>query len=367
MRLKLVNLTKKFTTLRGAIIAVDNLSLAIQDNEFFVLLGPSGCGKTTLLNLIAGLEKPSDGEIWFDDMVVASPRKRIFATPKERNVAMVFQSYALYPHLNVFENIAFPLRIGRTKKDTIMGAVRKAASMLEISNLLKAKPSELSGGQRQRVAIARAIVRQPSIFLLDEPLSNLDAQLRSSTRSELSNLQRRLGITTIYVTHDQVEAMSLGDRIAILKDGRIQQIGSPEELYEKPINKFVATFIGSPPMNLLGISLIEEGGIFYIIVNGKKVKLPDEKKRDWEKLKSKSCVFGIRPEHICINRVKETKNFPAKITAIEPLGREMLYRVSLGKHELTLLTSDKGAKEGEMVEIEFDLKQAHIFANTNDR
>ena len=371
MNLKLINLTKKFFSLRGEIIALEDINLEIQDKEFFVLLGPSGCGKSTLLNLIAGLEKPTTGEIWYDNRLVASAKKRVFHTPKERNVAFVFQSYALYPHLNVFENIAFPLRIVRTKKSIIKEAVEKVAFTLEISTLLPAKPGELSGGQRQRVAIARAIVRHPTVFLLDEPLSNLDAQLRVVMRAELKNLQRKLGITTIYVTHDQVEAMTLGDRIAILRDGKLEQIGTPNELYERPINTFVATFIGSPPMNLLETSFIEQEGIFYVIIGDRKVRMPEDKTKDLKKLKEKSCILGIRPEHIYISRVsmrsgetspsKASQTFKAKIGSLEPLGREMLVHILLDNYRLSVLTGETGFKEGEIVDIELDLRKAHIF------
>ena len=227
MRLLIDSLAKRYKSLRGPVFALNGVSLEIEDGEFFVLLGPSGSGKSTLLNLISGLEKPTMGDIWFDGSLVASGSKKVFWSPRDRNVAFVFQSYALYPHLNVFENIAFPLRIKGVKKAQVKRAVEETASKLEISGLLCAKPGELSGGQRQRVAIARAIVRRPSTFLLDEPLSNLDPQLRFTMRSELKDLQRNLGITTVYVTHDQIEAMSLGDRIAVLRDGGIEQIGAP--------------------------------------------------------------------------------------------------------------------------------------------
>ncbi|MFQ5867103.1 MAG: ABC transporter ATP-binding protein [bacterium] len=378
MILKLINLTKKFFPLRGQITALNDINLEIQDKEFFVLLGPSGCGKSTLLNLIAGLEKPTSGEVWYNDRLVASTKKRVFLMPKDRNVAFVFQSYALYPHLNVFENIAFPLRIIGTKQRIIKEAVEKVASTLGISSLLAAKPGELSGGQRQRVAIARAIVRHPTVLLLDEPLSNLDAQLRLSMRAELKNLQRKLGITTIYVTHDQVEAMTLGDRIGILKDGKLEQMGTPNELYERPINTFVATFIGSPPMNLLETSFIEEEGIFYIILGDRKVRTPANKTKDLKKLKAKSCILGIRPEHIYISPVRNkpseatvplrarisngvSQSFKAKIDSLEPLGREMLLHILLNKYKCSVLTPDTGFKEGEIVDVELDLRKVHIF------
>lgn len=362
MRLKIGDLEKEFSSMRGSIVALDKVSLEIEEGEFFVLLGPSGCGKSTLLNVIAGLENPTRGQIWFDDKLVASSEKGIFLTPKERNVAMVFQSYALYPHLNVFENIAFPLRIVKAKENTIRDSVNKAASMLGIDNLYRAKPAELSGGQRQRVAIARAMVREPQIFLLDEPLSNLDAQLRLSTRSELKNLQRKLGITTVYVTHDQMEAMALGDRIAILKDGRIEQLGSSSELYEKPKNTFVAKFIGSPSINLLEASLVKEEGIFNLAISDKRVKIPDITVLNMEMVEVGSCIFGIRPEDINIKPEKTGQALQVKIDSIEPLGRETLFYFSIGEKRLSALSRDAELKEGELVNVEFDLQKAHFFA-----
>jgi len=365
MKLRLVELTKKFFSKHGSILAVDNVNLEINSGEFFVLLGPSGCGKTTMLNLIAGLEKPTRGEIWFDKRLVASASKKVFLPPRARNVAMVFQSYALYPHLTVFENIAFPLRISRTKEHLIKESVQKVASMLAISDLLDRKPGELSGGQRQRVAIARAIVRKPNIFLLDEPLSNLDAQLRASTRGELKNLQRNLGVTTIYVTHDQIEAMSLGDRIAVLKDGRIVQIGTPDELYENPVNPFVATFIGSPPMNLFKVSINYDKGGFFIPIGNMKIKLPDDKAEKIKRLKSKHCIIGIRPEHIYINPSRAKQKLKGKITSIEPLGKDLLLHISIGENKFTVLTPKVRLKEGETVEVEFDPEKIHIFEIQN--
>jgi multiple sugar transport system ATP-binding protein len=224
------------------VAAVNEVNLEIQDGEFFVLLGPSGCGKSTLLNLAAGLERPTGGEIWIGDQLVAAPPKRIFLSPRERNVAMVFQSYALYPHMTVFENISFPLEMAGDNSKTIEKSVKEAADRVAIAHLLGARPSERSGGQRQRVAIARAIVRRPSLFLLDEPLSNLDVRLRVSTRNEIKALQRSLGVTTLYVTHDQEEAAALADRIALIREGQIEQIGTPQELQENPATPFAREF-----------------------------------------------------------------------------------------------------------------------------
>jgi ABC-type sugar transport system ATPase subunit len=253
VRVAIKNLTKKY----GAVQAVKDLDLDIGDKEFFVLLGPSGCGKTTALLCIAGLLRPDDGEIWFDDKLVTSPQSDIYLRPQERGVAMVFQDYALYPHMTVFRNISFPLEVTGTSKNEIETRVKATAELLGMSQLLDRKPKQLSGGQRQRVALGRAIVREPKIFLMDEPLANLDAKLRVYMRVELKKLHQRLGTTTVYVTHDQVEAMSLGDRVAVLRDGVLQQVATPSELYDTPKNVFVAGFIGSPPMNMLSGKLLE--------------------------------------------------------------------------------------------------------------
>ncbi|MCD6459078.1 ABC transporter ATP-binding protein [bacterium] len=273
MKIALNSLAKKFFSLRKDHYAVKNLSLEINDKDFFVLLGPSGCGKSTTLNLMAGLEKPTSGEISFNDKIVASPAKKIFLSPKERNIAMVFQNYALYPHLNTFDNIAFPLKILKMNKTDIKKSVEQTADILKLSHLLKSKPNELSGGERQRVAIARAIVRKPDLFLLDEPLSNLDARLRTSTRAELKKLQRRLNVTTVYVTHDQVEAMTLADKIAVMNNGKIEQVGTPDELYDNPANIFTASFIGNPPMNIFKTKIMEQNNSFFIQIGNTKLKL----------------------------------------------------------------------------------------------
>ena len=360
MRIRMVNLTKIFSSIRGKVVALEDINLEIKDSEFFVLLGPSGCGKSTLLNLVAGLEKPTSGEIWFADKLVASSQKKIFLTPKERNVAMVFQSYALYPHLNVFENIAFPLRIQKTKDSVIKEKVIKAAEMVGISDLLNAKPAELSGGQRQRVAIARAIVRKPDVFLLDEPLSNLDAQLRMATRTELKQLQQSLGTTTIYVTHDQVEAMTLGDRVAVLRNGKIEQVGTPEELYNNPVNPFVATFIGLPPMNLIEATIVEENKEYFAVIDGNKLKIPVEKQRDIV-TKNKKLILGIRPEDIYISSDKKENIFETKIISVEPLGRELIIYVLLGNQKISVLSTNKELKKNQMLLIEFNISKIHLF------
>ena len=357
MRLQLDGLSKHFLSLRGKVKAVRGVDLTIEDGEFFVLLGPSGCGKSTILNLIAGLEKPASGEILFGSRLAASVEKRVFLSPGERNVAFVFQSYALYPHLSVFENIAFPLRVARTPKKEVAEAVERVAGPLGISGLLAAKPAELSGGQQQRVAIGRAIVRRPDVFLLDEPLSNLDAQLRASTRAELKRLQRSLGVTTVYVTHDQVEAMTLGDRIAVLKNGRVEQVGTPEELYERPVNPFVATFIGSPPMNLIETSLEKDKGGLAVMLGGKSFTLPGERAVG---LAPGACLLGIRPEHIGV-AASAADAITATVLAVEPLGRELLVHMVAGGHRLTALTSVRAIKESAPTRAVPDMSKAHFF------
>ncbi len=281
--------TRAITKVFDEVRAVDGIDLTAREGEFVVLLGPSGCGKTTLMRMIAGLETPTAGDVLIDGKVVTE------LPPRARNVAMVFQSYALYPHLTVFKNIAFPLRAQGMERSALQEKVRWAAGMFKIGHLLDRKPRQLSGGERQRVALARALVREPVVFLLDEPLSNLDAKLRTSARDELQQLQRRIGTTTIYVTHDQIEAMGLGDRIAVLNQGKVHQVGTPQEVYHRPADTFVATFIGSPPMNL-----VEQDGI----------------------------IMGFRPEHFLPREVLgadgDVVHFPFHVTRLEYLGADRL-------------------------------------------
>jgi multiple sugar transport system ATP-binding protein len=284
-RVRFDKLTKSFGTVR----VLEELDLTINEGEFFTFVGPSGCGKSTILNMIAGLENPSGGRIYFDEQPIN------FVPTRERDVAMVFQSYALYPHLSVFDNIAFPLKMRKTAKNTINVEVERTASILGIGELLRRKPRELSGGQRQRVALARAIIRKPRVFLLDEPLSNLDARLRIDMRAELKLLHQRLQITTIYVTHDQEEAMGLSERIAVLHGGRVQQCGTPHEIYTRPANIFVAGFLGSPPMNFLPAK-IKSAAPPEIEISGKILQLPDRQLPH-----DGNIVIGVRPEDLVLS------------------------------------------------------------------
>ena len=289
--LSLRNIQKVY---QGGVQAVSDFNLEIEDKEFLILVGPSGCGKSTTLRMIAGLEEITGGQLYIGDELMND------VAPKDRDIAMVFQSYALYPHMTVFDNMAFGLKLRKTPKDEIKRRVEEAARILDITHLLDRKPKALSGGQRQRVALGRAIVREPKVFLFDEPLSNLDAKLRAQMRTELTKLHYRLGTTFIYVTHDQIEAMTMGDRIVVMKDGFIQQVDNPQALYDKPCNIFVAGFIGSPQMNFVDATLVEEDGKIYFTFGKYKIPLPAAK-ADNEKVRAsigKEVVVGIRPEGI---------------------------------------------------------------------
>jgi multiple sugar transport system ATP-binding protein len=295
------------------ITVVHGIDLEVKPKEFVVLVGPSGCGKSTTLRMLAGLEEISGGRVSIDDNLVNN------VAPKDRDVAMVFQNYALYPHLSVAENIAFGLRIRKVPKDEIQRMVSEVAETLELTPLLERRPADLSGGQRQRVAMGRAIVRHPKVFLFDEPLSNLDAKLRTQMRAEIKKLHTKLGVTSVYVTHDQVEAMTLADRIVVMSAGRIEQIGSPMDLFNNPVNTFVATFIGSPPMNLINSSTITENGDTYAIIDGQKCLLP---KLALEA--DKEVIVGIRPEYIDLQETPNSSAIKVDIELIETLGSEAL-------------------------------------------
>ncbi|WP_297507642.1 ABC transporter ATP-binding protein [Thermococcus sp.] len=359
---RLINVWKKF----GDFTAVKDMNLHIKDGEFMILLGPSGCGKTTTLRMIAGLEEPTKGQIYIGDRLVADPERDVFVPPKDRDVAMVFQSYALYPHMTVYDNIAFPLKLRKIPKDEIDKRVREVAEMLGLTELLHRKPRELSGGQRQRVALGRAIVRRPQVFLMDEPLSNLDAKLRVKMRAELKRLQRQLGVTTIYVTHDQVEAMTMGDRIAVINAGQLQQVGSPDEVYDKPANTFVAGFIGSPPMNFLEGTLTEDG---FVDFGEFRLKLlPDQFEVLRERnLVGKTITFGIRPEDIhdalfAQVKVPGENMVTADVDIIENLGSEKIVHLRVGVLRfLAVFRSESRVQEGQKIDVVFDMRKAHVF------
>ena len=313
-RIDIGHLNKIFISFkRGKITAIKDVNLRIEAGGFFVLLGPSGCGKSTLLNIIAGIETCDSGEITIGNQLAVAPQKKIFLSPKERDVAMVFQNYALYPHLTVSANIAFPLKMSKVNKEEIITRVEAIAKTLEITQLLEVKPAELSGGQRQRVALGRALVRRPGVLLLDEPLSNLDVLLRVSMRSELKKLQKRLGVTTVYVTHDQTEALSLGDQVAVMKDGKIMQVGTPGEIYHYPANVFVAMFVGHPPMNQWDGTILEK----------LKNKMPVP-----EKMALNNLIAGLRPEHIRLTEPGKGL-LRGEISLVSPMGSEVLIHVSV--------------------------------------
>ena len=354
----LKDLTKNFKT----VVAVDRMNLEIKDKEFLVLVGPSGCGKTTALRMIAGLEEATAGEIFIGERLVND------VSPKDRDIAMVFQNYALYPHMTVYDNMAFGLKLRKIPKEEIKRRVGDAAKLLGLAELLERKPKQLSGGQRQRVALGRAIVREPKVFLMDEPLSNLDAKLRVQTRAELIKLHRRLGITTIYVTHDQVEAMTMGDRIVVMKDGLVQQVDSPMGLYTKPVNMFVAGFIGTPSMNFIDATLAKADGRFAVDAGTFKVMIPESKNsKDWDKYVGKQIAFGVRPEDIFDKAIPmvpatEENTIKALVDVIEPMGAIVTAYITTGKHSL-VATIDAETKMVEEREMEFvlDMEKTHVF------
>jgi multiple sugar transport system ATP-binding protein len=340
--------------------AVNSINLEINDKEFVVLVGPSGCGKSTTLRMVAGLEEVSEGQILIGDRVVNE------VAPKDRNIAMVFQNYALYPHMDVFTNMAFGLKLRKFPKDQIDQRVRKAADILGISPLLDRKPKQLSGGQRQRVAVGRAIVRDPEVFLFDEPLSNLDAKLRVTMRAELSKLQHQLETTMIYVTHDQVEAMTMGDRIVIMKDGYIQQVGAPLEVYDHPQNEFVAGFIGSPPMNFFKAKLIKDNGAASVDMGSFKLKIPENYASHYDTYLNKDVTFGIRPEDIADSNPEERRGVwettAAVVEVIEPLGAEIILELAKGEHTFTARVNPQSkSRLNQEVTLYFDMAKMHLF------
>ena len=346
---RLENLVKRF----GSVTAVDNLSLEIPDKEFLVLLGPSGCGKTTALRCVAGLETPDSGSIYIGERVVNE------LAPKDRDVAMVFQSYALYPHMNVRDNIAFPLKMRQIGKDEINEKVTKVAGLLRISELLDRKPKQLSGGQAQRVALGRAIVREPKAFLMDEPLSNLDAKLRMYMRAELKRLQKDLGITTIYVTHDQAEAMTMGDQVAVMNRGQLQQLASAEEIYSNPRNLFVAGFLGSPPMNFIECTMKQADTIQSETFSMRVPGLSDAVSKEETDCK---LILGFRPEDASLHHEAVARGIEAEVYMYEPLGSEVIADLKIGQDLVKAKSSpDFKLKIGERLWVTVDEDAIHIF------
>jgi len=354
------HIVKKF----GDFTALEDLDIEIFDEEFLVLVGPSGCGKTTALRCLAGLEEVTSGNIYIGDRLVND------VPPKDRDIAMVFQSYALYPHMSVFDNMAFGLKLRKLPKEQIQQRVENSAKILGIETLLKRKPRELSGGQRQRVALGRAIVREPKVFLLDEPLSNLDAKLRVQTRAEISKIHNKLGTTFVYVTHDQTEAMTMANRIAVMNKGILQQLDTPQNLYDKPANLFVAGFIGTPAMNFFTLKLIKEGDALFVDNGEVKIRIPENQNHIYNHLVGKEVVFGIRPDDIH-NPEFSPQNIhgervKAKVDVVELMGNEILVYLVTDKGNNFVGRVDPRSKYviGETAEFIFNMDHCHIFDTT---
>ncbi len=345
------------------VVAVQEFNLDIKDKEFIVLVGPSGCGKSTTLRMVAGLEEISGGELVIDGKVVND------VAPKDRDIAMVFQNYALYPHMTVYDNMAFSLKLRHAPKDEIDKKVREAAQILDITQYLDRKPKALSGGQRQRVAIGRAIVRDPKVMLMDEPLSNLDAKLRNEMRAEIIKLRKRIDTTFIYVTHDQTEAMTLGDRIVIMRDGYIQQIGTPQEVFNHPANLFVAGFIGMPQMNFFDAKLIREGNKFFVELGGYKVELSADKEERLLKndVQSQDITLGVRPEHTNIGQ----SGIKAKVDVSEMMGSSVHLHLSAeGKDVIVIVPTidlEGNFRQGDSVSFNFNGNVAHVFSKETEK
>ncbi len=350
------HVTKRF----GDVVALNDLTIHVQDKEFLVLVGPSGCGKTTALRCLAGLEDVTEGRILIDDQVVND------VLAKDRDIAMVFQSYALYPHMTVYGNMAFGLKMRKVPKDEIKRRVHEAAEILGIEDLLDRRPNQLSGGQRQRVAVGRTIVRNPKVFLFDEPLSNLDAKLRVQTRAEISKLHKRLQTTFIYVTHDQVEAMTMADRIAVLNHGVLQQIDTPQKLYDAPANVFVAGFIGSPAMNFFPGHLREADGHFYVDVGAFQVQVPEARKAMYAAYVGRPVILGLRPEHIHHPQFAPPGIWPQPVEGMvevtELMGNEIFVYLRSGEHQFVARVDPRSAyRMGQPGQVVFDMSQMHLF------
>lgn len=362
-QVSLKNVTKEF---QGGIQAVNNVSFGVDNKEFMVLVGPSGCGKSTTLRLIAGLEEVTSGEVYIGNKKVNN------VPPKDRDIAMVFQNYALYPHMSVYENMAFGLKLKKYPQDEIDTRVKEAAGILGIETLLNRKPRELSGGQRQRVAVGRAIVRKPLVFLFDEPLSNLDAKLRVQMRTELHRLHIRLQSTMIYVTHDQTEAMTLGDRIAVMKDGVIQQIDTPNVVYNKPVNKFVASFIGAPPMNFMEGKIIKKEKKLYFDEGNFRIKLVEGMFDTLDEYTDKRLLMGIRSENI-YDKLFVSEAPPENIVTmtcevVEHLGSEVYIHLNTGKHVLIARVPGDATPQINLdMDVVFDMSKVHFFDKVTEK
>ena len=363
--LSLKHIYKKYP---GGVTAVSDFCLDIKDKEVLILVGPSGCGKSTTLRMIAGLEEITEGELFIGDRLVND------VAPKDRDIAMVFQNYALYPHMTVFDNMAFGLKLRKTPKEEIKRRVEEAARILDISHLLERKPKALSGGQKQRVALGRAIVRNPKVFLLDEPLSNLDAKLRATMRTELTKIHQRVGTTFVYVTHDQTEAMTMATRIVVMKDGLIQQVDTPQNLYDSPVNLFVAGFIGTPQMNFINSTLEKRADGLYIVFGANSVKLPADK-ANAEELREyigKEVVIGIRPE--CIHdddaslRAMSDAIVECDVEVTELMGAEIyLYLVTDETNIIARVSPRSKTRAGDIINVAFDMSRVHIFDKDTER
>lgn len=359
---RLKDVTKEF----GKVVAVKDFNLDVPDGEFVILVGPSGCGKTTTLRSIAGLEEVTAGEIYIGDRMVND------VPPKNRDIAMVFQNYALYPHMDVYRNMSFGLKLRKVPKPEINKIVKRTADLLGIGELLDRKPKELSGGQRQRVALGRAIVRDPHVFLFDEPLSNLDAKLRIAMRAELLDLHQRLKTTTIYVTHDQLEAMTMGDRIVVMNEGIIQQVATPQEIYDHPINRYVAGFIGSPAMNFLPCTIVKDNSNIYASAKGFKLRIPSDQAKIVKDYINKEAVLGVRPEDIdaklTVRDYDPESIFEASVWVVEPVGSEKLAHIKCDQYVLVArLDPHVDIKPGQTVEFVAKMDLAHVFDKETER
>ncbi|MBC8586019.1 ABC transporter ATP-binding protein [Youxingia wuxianensis] len=363
-----ISLKNIYKVYSGDVTAVHDFNLEIEDKEFIILVGPSGCGKSTTLRMIAGLEEITKGELYIGDRLVND------VAPKDRDIAMVFQNYALYPHMTVFKNMAFGLQLRKTPKEEIKKKVEEAAKILDIEHLLNRKPKALSGGQRQRVALGRAMVRNPAVFLLDEPLSNLDAKLRTQMRSEITKLHKRLGTTFVYVTHDQTEAMTMGDRIVVMKDGFIQQVDTPQKLYDEPSNMFVAGFIGSPQMNFLPVTIQKDGDQFVAKFGDSSIKIPKTKAPE-EVLApyvGKEVILGIRPENLHDEEVymgiDTNSTIECTVDLAELMGSEIyLYFTTNGTKMIARVPPRSSAKDGDTIKIAIDGTKIHLFDKETEK